>query len=92
MTFARGRWRIRRTYGARADVHDILVDHRRLGHEGDAGDLAEQAAPIESVRARLHRHREDRQPMRNGREQCGVEPLRPDPLPPPCGWSKMSRR
>ena len=44
---------------------------------GDAGDLSEQAAAIETVRAQPLGDREHHLPVRHQREQRGVQPLRP---------------
>jgi hypothetical protein len=44
----------------------------------DAGDLAEQATPVQTVGAQPLGDGEDHLPVRHGREQRGVEPLGPD--------------
>ena len=51
------------------------------GAGGDAGDLAKQAAPIETVGAKPLGDGEDHLPVRDGREECGVQPLRPECQP-----------
>jgi hypothetical protein len=50
----------------------------RDGAGGDAGDLAEQATAIETVGAQPLGDREDDLPVRDGREERRVQPLRPD--------------
>lgn len=57
------------------------TDGGRDGAGGDAGDLPEQAAPIEAVRAQPLGDREHHLPVRHRREEGRVQPLRPDRQP-----------
>jgi len=54
------------------------ADGRRDGAGGDAGDLAEQAAAIETVGAQPLGDGEYHLAVRHGREECRMQPLRPD--------------
>jgi hypothetical protein len=56
-------------------------DGGRDGAGGDAGDLAEQAAAVQTVGAEPLGDGEHHLPVRHRREECGVEPLRPDRQP-----------
>ena len=53
----------------------------RDGAGGDAGDLAEQAPPVQTVRTQPLGDGEHHLPVRHRREERGVEPLRPDRQP-----------
>ena len=52
----------------------------RGGHSarGNASDLTEQAAPIQTIRAQSLQDGEHHLSVRYGRQQRGVQPLRPD--------------
>ena len=54
------------------------ADGRRDRAGGDAGDLAEQAAPVQAIGAPPLRDGEHDLTVRHGREEGGVQPLRPD--------------
>ena len=72
---------------ARDDAHRELAlagqraNGGRDGAGGDAGDLAEQAAAIETIGAQPLGDGEHHLPVRHGREERRVQPLRPDREP-----------
>jgi len=76
---------VRLQTGDDADRERALAGERanggRDGAGSDAGDLAEQAAAIEAVRAQSLGDGEHHLPMRHRCEERGVEPLRPDRQP-----------
>ena len=54
------------------------ADRRRDGAGGDAGDRAMQAATVHAIGVQPLRDREHHLPVRHGREERGVQPVRPD--------------
>lgn len=72
---------------ARDDTHgEVALAGQRAngGRDGagrDAGDLTEQSSAVETVGAEPLRDREHHLTVRHGRQERGVEPLRPEGQP-----------
>ena len=63
------------------------TDGCRGGVGGDAGNLTEQAATIQAIGAQPLRNGEHHVPVRHGREERGVRPLRPTAFRWPGAWA-----